>query len=84
MGLRVTQNPCLQQVVRHQRLLKPTSPGSPGVQDAVGNPVTLGSMRGEAAGALPPELALKWYLLREGMKKSVQKDVRPSKPIFRD
>lgn len=39
------------------------------VQDAVGNPVTLGSMRSKAAGALPPELALKWYLLREGMKK---------------
>lgn len=34
------------------------------VQDAVGNPVTLGSMRGKAAGALPPELALKWYYVK--------------------
>lgn len=43
--------------------------GAPLVQDAVRNPSTLGSMQGKAAGALPPELPLKWYLLREGMKR---------------
>lgn len=63
----VTQNPCLQWAKRHQRQLRPTSRGSLGFN--AGNPVTLGSMRGKGAGALPPELALKWYLLCEGIKK---------------
>lgn len=54
------------------------------VQYTLGNPVTLGGMQGKAAVALPPVLALKCYVISESMKKSVQKDVSPSKTTLRD